>query len=154
MNIVRVSGANVWRLRQLERTPQASPWAATAEHFLLDGRAMGYLRDPATIMLAVDIGVIAGVGIVYADPDYEQTMRLGAVMVDHRQRGQNLCRPLVEALIAAAFENAMYLTWLTHRDNEVMLHVSRTSGPIDETKPDEDGYIQFFAERKLPTAAR
>lgn len=73
MRIIRVTSQNVWRLGQLERTPDAVSWIDEAEDFLHGGRAIWHLRRPGTAMLAADDGVLVGVGIAYVDQLYQQT---------------------------------------------------------------------------------
>jgi hypothetical protein len=51
MRIVRVTAQNVWRLEQIERTPEAPSWTSEAEEFLLDGRAVAHLRRAGTVKL-------------------------------------------------------------------------------------------------------
>ena len=147
MRIVRVTAQNLWRIDQLERTPQAAPWVAEAEDFLLGGRAVGHLRRPGTTVLAADHAAFVGLAISYPDPNYQQTIRLGSLCVDHRVRRRGVGRVLFDALVVDAVRSEPYAIWLVHPDNTAMVGLSRSHRLVADEAVAADGYVQFFAER-------
>ncbi len=147
MRIVRVTAQNVWRLGQLERTPDPPTWVDEAEEFLLGGRAIWHLRRAGTTILAADDGAFIGAGVAYNDPIYQQTSRLGALCVDHRARGRGVGRLLFDALLVEALRAQMYAIWLVHPQNSPMLNLSRSHHLLGDQAVSEGGYVQFFAER-------
>jgi GNAT superfamily N-acetyltransferase len=147
VRIVRVGGRNVWRLAHLERTPQASLWAAEAEAFLLDGRAAFHLRRAGTTMLAVMDETFIAVAILYRDPVYQECIRLGSLAVDHRHRGGGVGRLLFAAMLTEALLSASYAIWLVHPENDAMLHISRRDPRVSDESVDESGYVVFLADR-------
>ena len=147
MRIVRVGGRNVWRLAHIERTPDASIWAAEAEEFLLDGRAAFHVRRTGTTMLAVMDETFIAVAILYPDPIFQNCNRLGSLAVDHRKRGRGVGRLLFAAMLTEACLSASYAVWLVHPDNAAMLHISRHDPRVRHEAVDESGYVVFFADR-------
>jgi GNAT superfamily N-acetyltransferase len=152
VRIVRVGGRNVWRLAHIERTPQASPWVAEAEGFLLDGRAAFHLRRPGTTMLAVMDETFIAVAILYLDPIFQDCNRLGSLAVDHRRRGRGVGRLLFAAMLTEALLSASDAIWLVHPENSAMLHISRQDPRVSPESVDEGGDVVFFADR-TPVAA-
>jgi GNAT superfamily N-acetyltransferase len=149
MRIIRVTAQNVWRLQQIERTVEPSTWVGEAEEFLFDGRAMRLLRNEGTIMLAVDDGLFVGAGIAYPDPSFQTTSRLGAMSVDHRHRRAGVGRQLFEALLTEALRAEPYVIWLVHQENVAMLALARGHALVVAEALTADGYVQFFAERRV-----
>jgi GNAT superfamily N-acetyltransferase len=153
-------------LGQFQRAEDPQPWEQEAESFLLDGRAMWHLRNPATVMLAVaesvgdrftlEVGAdnavreeaFLGVAIAYPDPVYQQTMRLGSMCVDVRFRGAGVGVALFTALLVEALRREPYAIWLVHSANKPMLRLCRQSKLAADEAEAADGYIQFFAERQ------
>jgi GNAT superfamily N-acetyltransferase len=155
VNIVRVTPQNLWRLQNIERTPNPNVWTSEAEQFLLDGRAVAILRNKGTIMLASEANTFdatdpqrfVGVAISYDDPRYNETTRLGSLTVDHRFRSKGVGRALFAALLDEALRTQPYAIWLVHAENLPMLELSRSTPRVEAEASTTDGYIQFFAER-------
>ena len=166
MRIVRVTARNSWRLGHFQRAEDPRPWEREAESFLLDGRAMWHLRNPATVMLAAlasfadrfnadrvaDVNTqeetFLGVAIAYSDPVYQHTMRLGSMCVDVRFRGAGVGVALFTAVVVEALRREPYAIWLVHTANTPMLRLCRQTNLAADEAEAADGYIQFFAERQ------
>ncbi len=160
MRIVRVTAQNVWRLEHIAKPPLAPPWTQEAEAFLLDGRAVAYLRRVGAVMLAVEAAAhqnlrapvtqpdrCIGAAITFPDPVYQSTMRLGSVCIDHRNRGQGVGKTLFGALLLEALLAEPYAVWLVHAENAAMLALSRRDPLVRAESIANNGYVQFFAER-------
>lgn len=155
MKIVRVTPQNLWRLQNIERTPNPDVWTNEAEQFLFDGRAVAILRNKGTIMLASEANGLdaadpqrfVGVAISYDDARYNETIRLGSLAVDHRFRGKGIGRALFVALLEEALRAQPYALWLVHAENVPMLELSRSTPRVAAEVFTSDGHIQFFAER-------
>jgi GNAT superfamily N-acetyltransferase len=146
VRILRITAQNVWRLEQMERSPNPTPYTLEAESFLFEGRALHHLRRAGTIMLAADAGTLVGVGIAYPDPTYTGTIRIGSLAVDHRHRREGIGFQLFDALVTSSLLSAPYAIWLVHAANEPMLELSRRHARVTDEAPTHDGYVQFFAE--------
>lgn len=55
---------------------------------------------------------------------------------------------MFDALLAEALRTDLYAIWLVHADNEPMLKLSRSHRWVADEALAENGYIQFFAERR------
>ncbi len=166
MRIVRITARNSWRLGHFQRAEDSEPWEQEAESFLLDGRAMWHLRNPATVMFSAvaSVGVrfnvdrtagvtvpeetFLGVAIAYPDPVYQHTMRLGSMCVDARFRGAGVGVALFTTLLVEALRREPYAIWLVHSANTPMLRLCRRTKLAADEAEATDGYVQFFAERQ------
>jgi hypothetical protein len=64
MRVTRLRPASLKKLWAIERTPNAEPWVAEVESFILDGGARSHQFEPASSILVVDMeGVVVGAAV-------------------------------------------------------------------------------------------
>ncbi len=128
MRLVRLRASSIRRLREIERTPNAEPWVAEVETFILDGGAAAHRLEPrSSILLADDAGQVIGAAVHHPAAGLVGAQYLSAVLLDHRFRGQGLGKRLLRSVVddARSSSGRPYVTWVVHPSNTAMIAVSR-----------------------------
>ncbi len=129
MKLVRLRASSVRRLRQIELTPNADPWVAEVEAYLLGGGAASHRAEPlSAVLLADDEGRVLGAAVHHPATGFPGAQYISAVMIDHRRRGNGLGRELFKAVLADARERSgkRYVIWTVHPQNAPMIALSRS----------------------------
>jgi GNAT superfamily N-acetyltransferase len=129
MKLIRLRASSVRRLREIERTPNAEPWVAEVEAYVLDGGAASHRLDPlSAVLLADDDGHVLGAAVHHPASGFAGAQYISALMIDHRRRGQGLGREFFVAVLADARERSgkAYVIWTVHPQNESMIALSKS----------------------------
>jgi GNAT superfamily N-acetyltransferase len=129
MKLIRLRASSVRRLREIEPTPDAEPWIAEVETYILDGGAASHRFDPlSAVLLADDDGQVLGAAVHHPASAFPGAQYISALMIDHRHRGRGLGRKFFAALLADARERSgkRYLIWTVHPQNVSMIALSRS----------------------------
>jgi GNAT superfamily N-acetyltransferase len=129
MKLIRLRASSVRRLREIERTPNAEPWVAEVEAYVLDGGAASHRLDPlCAVLLADDDGHVLGAAVHHPASSFAGAQYISALMIDHRRRGQGLGREFFVAVLADARERSgkAYVIWTVHPQNESMMALSKS----------------------------
>lgn len=128
MRLVRLRANTIRRLREIERTPNAEPWTAEVESFVLDGRAASHRLEPlSAVLVADDSGRVVGAAVHHPSAMYPGAQYISAMLLDHRVRGRGLGRQFLDAVIADARSTSgrPYVLWTVHPENHPMIAISR-----------------------------
>jgi GNAT superfamily N-acetyltransferase len=129
MKLIRLRASSVRRLREIEPTPDAEPWIAEVETYILDGGAASRRFDQlSAVLLADDDGQVLGAAVHHPASAFQGAQNISAVMIDHRHRGHGLGREFFAAVLADARERSgkRYLIWTAHPQNESMIALSKS----------------------------
>jgi ribosomal protein S18 acetylase RimI-like enzyme len=147
VTLTRLALAEVGRLSEIELAQDPEPWAREAEQFVFSGELAEFTRryrDDLQIMVLDQHERILAVAIVYPDPRFH-ARRIGAIVVDHRQRGRGFGTAVLQALVSGAMSAGDTVCWLVHPINVGMLTCSRRVEPTPDEAAVEDGYLMFVA---------
>lgn len=129
MKLIRLRASSVRRLREIEPTPDAEPWVAEVEKYLLEGGAASHRFDPlSAVLLADDDGRVLGAAVHHPASAFPGAQYISAVMIDHRRRGHGLGREFFVAVLADARERSgkRYVIWTVHPQNKSMIALSKS----------------------------
>ena len=129
MKLIPLRARSVRRLREIERTPNAEPWVAEVEAYVLDGGAASHRFDPlSAVLLADDDGNVLGAAVHHPASAFPGAQYISALMIDHRRRGHGLGREFLVAVLADARERSgkAYAIWTVRPQNESMIALSRS----------------------------
>jgi GNAT superfamily N-acetyltransferase len=149
VRLIRLRPNTIRRLQEIERTPNADPWVAEVESFILDGGAASHRFEPlSAILLADDDGRLVGAAVHHPDAAYPGAQYISAVLVDHRMRGQGLGRAVFRAVIddARSSSGRPYVLWVVHPQNLAMIALSRemVAGGVEVGRERNSGYLIFI----------
>jgi ribosomal protein S18 acetylase RimI-like enzyme len=147
VSIERLSLAEIGRLRDIEPTPEPTPWADEAERFVFGAELPNFVRrykdDLYIYVVRREMKVVA-VGVMYPDPKF-QAVRIGSIVVDHRQRGRGIGTTILRDLVSLSVNDGATVCWVVHTSNEVMLSCSRRIQPKPDEASVDDSYVMFVA---------
>jgi ribosomal protein S18 acetylase RimI-like enzyme len=145
VTIERLSLAEIGHLRDIQPTPDSTPWVDEAERFVLGDELPGFVRrykDDLAIYVVRREAKVVAVGVVYPDPRF-QARRIGSIVVDHRQRGRGVGSAVLRELVRISVNDGATVCWVVHSSNEAMLACSRQLQPQPDEALVEDSYIMF-----------
>ncbi len=148
MRLIRLRASNIYRLKELERTPGANFWTPEVESFILDGGAASHRFEPSSSILLAEVeGQTVGAAVHHPSDTFHGAQYVSAVLVDHRRRGSGFGRQLLQAVIddARGSSGRPYVLWVVHPDNTAMMTLSRSivSTGSEIASDHSTGYLTF-----------
>jgi RimJ/RimL family protein N-acetyltransferase len=143
----KINNRNLWRIGELHRESSPSDPALEVERILFEGTARSHLGDPGSAFLFIDDGDrVVGAALHYNHEELPFVQYVAALYLDPRYRSEGLGGEAFAAVLTDARERSgrLYVAWVVHPENDVMLRLSRQLGPEFATDP-ETGYKQFVS---------
>lgn len=143
ITVTQVTSRSADVLGQFQATPQADPWVAEVETYLLGPAMKNQIKNGGALWVITSQGLPVGLAAT-CPHQYFAAELLQAFMIDRRHRGHGLARPALEAVLTAvhAVSFSRYTMWLVHPNNHIMVKLSASIDPAGGT-PTDDGYLMF-----------